>query len=232
MHSRQGDGSTDKFFSNTHEGYEGAQRSVVVDGQWTQQRKHRVAKMLSPLCALCGSEGGSLIHTHFRCSEVQYVGPGEMLGLFHEAAEPGALWRHESRAAQALLPALRGRPPGYTVPYETRWTGDRSLFNGIIYGDCSAYEGHDTDLCGAGWGLVANTSAGQPVTVSGTLPFLIQDVDGAELFGRFMFLRIARAPAQCVTDSSFVEQGQPAWAFGHRAHISVGGFVARRLVRD
>ena len=37
----------------------------------------------------------------------------------------------------------------------------------------------------AGWGLVA----GQPVPVSGTLPFIIQDVDGAELFGLFMFLR-------------------------------------------
>ena len=47
----------------------------------------------------------------------------------------------------------------------------------------------------------------QPVSVSGTLPCLIQHVDGAELFGLFMFLRIAHAPAQSVTDSSFVEQG-------------------------
>ena len=54
---------------------------------------------------------------------------------------------------------------------------------------------------------MAHTSTGQPATVSGTLPFLIQDVGGAELFGLFMFLRIARAPAQYVTDSSFVEQG-------------------------
>ena len=73
---------------------------------------------------------------------------------------------------------------------------------------------------------MANTSTAQPVTVSGTLPFLIQDVNGAELFGLFMFLRIARAPAQYVTDRSFVE-------FGHQGqHISVGGFVGRRLVRD
>ena len=93
------------------------------------------------------------------------------------------------------------------MPYETRWTGDRSLLTGVVYGDGSAYEGQDADLCVAGWGLVANTSTGQPVTVSGTLPFLIQDIDGAELFGLFMFLRIARAPAQYVTDSSFVEQG-------------------------
>ena len=93
------------------------------------------------------------------------------------------------------------------MPYETRWTGDRSLFTGVVNGDGSAYEGQDADLCVAGWGLVANADAGQPVTVSGTLPFLIQDVDGAELFGLFMFLRIAHAPAQYVTDSSFVEQG-------------------------
>ena len=83
-----------------------------------------------------------------------------MLGSFHAAAESGVLWTHESFAARALLPALRGRPPGYTVPYETRWTGDRSLFTGIIYGDDSAYKGHDADLCVAGWGLVANTSTG------------------------------------------------------------------------
>ena len=51
----------------------------------------------------------------------------------------------------------------------------------------------------AGWGPVANADAGQPVTVSGTLPFLIQDVDGAELFWLFVFLRIAHAPAQYVT---------------------------------
>ena len=119
-----------------------------------------------------------------------------MLGPFHAAAESGAFWTHESFAARGLLPAFRGRLPGYTVPCETRWTGDRSLFTGVIH---SAYEGDDADLCVAGWG--------QPVTVSGTLPFLIQDVDGAELFGLFMFLRIARALAQYVTDSSFVEQG-------------------------
>ena len=55
-----------------------------------------------------------------------------MLGPFHAAAESGALWTHESFAARALLPALRGRPPGYTVPYETRWTGDRSLFTPLL----------------------------------------------------------------------------------------------------
>ena len=142
---------------STHE--QGYLRSVVVGGQWTQQRKHRAAKTLSSLCALCGSEEGSLIHRHFRCSTVQYGEPSNMLGPFHAAAESGALWTHESFAARALLPALRGRPPGYTVPYETRWTGDRSLFTGVIYGDGSAYEGHDADVCVAGWGLVANTSS-------------------------------------------------------------------------
>ena len=72
--------------------------------------------------------------------------------------------------------------------------------------------------------ITANTGVGQPVSASGTLPFFVQDVDWAELFGLFMFLRIARALAQYVTDSSFVEQGEdqrgraatesstPAWA--------------------
>ena len=70
-------------------------RSVVVDRQWTQQRKYRVAKTLSPLRALCGSEEGSLIHGHFRCSEVQYGEPSNMLGFFFQAAAvSGALWTH------------------------------------------------------------------------------------------------------------------------------------------
>ena len=76
----------------------------------------------------------------------------------------------------------------------------------------------------------SGAGAGRPVTVAGTLPFLIQDVVGAKLFGPFMFLRIAHAPARCITDSSFVEQGLgPVWAKGHRGqHISLGGLVAQR----
>ena len=31
-------------------------RSVIVDGQRTQQRKHRATRTLSPQCALCVSE--------------------------------------------------------------------------------------------------------------------------------------------------------------------------------
>ena len=66
-------------------------RSVVVDGQWTQRRKYRAAETLSPICALCSSEEGSLIHRHFRCSEVPDGEPSNMLGPFHAAAASGAL---------------------------------------------------------------------------------------------------------------------------------------------
>ena len=107
------------------------------------------------------------------------------------------------------------------MPCETRWTGDRSLFTGVVFGDGSAYQGQDADLCVA-VGLVANAGAGQPVAVSGTLPFLIQNVDGVALFGLFMFLRIAHAPAQYVTDSSLLsnasisvgERPRPACQYG------------------
>ena len=64
----------------------------------------------------------------------------------------------------------------------------------------------------AGWGH----APGSPVSVSGTLLFLIQDVDGVKVFGLFMFLRIARAPAQNVTDRSFVEQGVNQRGRSHR----------------
>ena len=98
-----------------------------MDGQWTQLRKYRAARTLSPLCALCGNEEGSLVHRHFRCLEVQDVGPCNTPGPFHSAAETGKLWKHESFAARALLPALSGRSPGHTVHFEIRWQGDRSL---------------------------------------------------------------------------------------------------------
>ena len=67
------------------------------------------------------------------------------------------------------------------MPRGTRRTGDRSLFTGVVCGDGSAHESQDAE------------STEQSDTVSGTLPFLIQDVDGTELFKLFMFLRIAGA---------------------------------------
>ena len=75
-----------------------------------------------------------------------------MLGPFYSAAQSGSLWKHESFASRALLLALKGRPPGYTVPCETRWKSDRSVFTGVVYGDGSAYEGQDADICVAGCG--------------------------------------------------------------------------------
>ena len=43
------------------------------------------------------------------------------------AAHSGKLLQHESFAARALILALNGRPPGYTV-LELRWKRDRNLF--------------------------------------------------------------------------------------------------------
>ena len=145
-------------------------RSVVVDGQWTQQRKFRAARAMSPLCALCGNEEGSLAHRHFRCPGAPDDEPCSIPGPFRSAAESGRLWEHESFASRGLLPALPGRPAGYTVPYETRWQGDRGTITGTVYGDGSAHEGQDVELCIAGWGLVANAGTANPTMVSGTLP--------------------------------------------------------------
>ena len=137
-----------------HEGYEGLARGPVfaplyaalrsprfsvqeqaylrsiVDGQWTQQRKFCAAKTLSPLCALCGGEEGSLAHRHMRCSEAPSDEPRNMPGPFFAVAQ-----------SAALLLAFKGRPPGYTAPYGTRWQGDRSFFTGVVHGDGSVCEG-------------------------------------------------------------------------------------------
>ena len=82
------------------------------------------------------------------------------------------------------------------VPHETRWQGGRSLFTGVVHGDGSAHCGLED--------LAANTATArfpERCLISSKMS------TGAELFVLFMFLRIARAPAQYVTDSSFVEQG-------------------------
>ena len=171
------------------------------------------------------SVAGSLTHRHVRCSEVLDVEPRNMLGPFYSAAQSGSLQKHESFASRAPLPALNGRPLDCTMPCETRWQDDRSLFTGVVHGGGSAHDGQDADLRVAGWEL-ANTAGGQPVSVSGTLPYFIQDVDG--------FLRIARAPAQYVTDSSFAEQGvnQHGWKATEASMSAVGGPVACRCLGD
>ena len=175
-------------------------RSVVVDGSGLGDASIG-EDVVAAVCALrqrrrqLDPRALSLLRSTRRRAK-QHAGP------FHAAAQSGAVWKHLSFAARALLPALKIRPPGTPCPAKRDGQGDRSLFTGVVHGDGSASEGQDADLCVASWGLVANTGTGQPVTVS----FFIQDVDGAELFGLFMFSRIARAPAQYVTDSRFVEQ--------------------------
>ena len=56
---------------------------------------------------------------------------------------------------------------------------------------------------------------------SGSLLFLLQDANENELFEFFMFPHIARAPAQHVTHSSFVDFFQPAWKRLHHGGVEV-----------
>ena len=154
---------------------------AAASPRMTMQEQARAASTLCPQCSLYVSEKGNLVHRHFP------HGPSRQVV------------KHESFAARALRLAPNG---SHTVPFELRRKGDRSLFTGVVYSDGSACDEQDPALCVVSWGLVANTGAGDPVTVLGALPFLIQDVNGAELIGLFMFPRIARATAQYVTDSS------------------------------
>ena len=147
-----------------------------------------------------------------------------MLGPFRSAAQSGWLW-----ASRALLPALKGRVHS---ALRNPLAGDRSLITGVVYGDGSACEVQDANLCVAVWELAANTGAGH-VSVSGTLPFLIQDVDWAELFGLFTFLRIAHAPAQCVTDRPTPGEKPPRLAIrrGRTRGVTSGGTCGARSYR-
>ena len=132
-------------------------------------------------------------------------------------------WKHASFTSRALLPAPQGAPARVHYSfYETRWQGDR-LFTGVVYGDGSVYEGQDADIRVAGWELEANTATEQPVSVSGTLPYPIQDVDWAELFALFMFLRIAREA--CERRGSWLMWLSHAWLIGLRALVLRGSDV-------
>ena len=138
-------------------------RSVIVDGQWTQRRNHRAARTLSPLCALCGSEEGSLVHRHFRCSEVPDVeqckspAPSHFGGPMREKVEAQVF-----RIASAVA---RGHQENSALRNPLR--GDRSQTP------------------------VADTSASQPVCLRNTA-ILHPRCGWCRTFALFMFLRIER----------------------------------------
>ena len=163
-------------------------RSTIVDGQQ--------ARTLSPQCAPWqrGSQHGAQApsvsgNARGRCE--QHARPVPLCGPVREVVEARV-----SCTANAMV--VGGRPPGYRVPFEIRWRGDRYFVTAVVYE-------HDPDLCVFGWWLVANGGACLSLR-NDALPRVGFRVDRTELFGLFMFLRIARAPAQDVTDSSFVEQ--------------------------
>ena len=81
----------------------------------------------------------------------------------------------------------------------------------VVYSDGSACEGQDADLCVVGWALVANGGARQPVSASGTLPFLIHDVDGTELFVQFRGASTTRADIHRVKTSAWADLWHDVW---------------------
>ena len=156
------------------------------------------------------------------------------------------------RAKQHAGPFARGGPIGHlvearvfcstraatsaqrdTVPYETRWTGDCSLFTGVFYGD----------------GLGLRTSRRRPVR--GRLGFGGERGRRAARYGLHNVAvphprcRWGRAPRTFHVPAHRARAGlrhgqqlclarrRPAWARGHGGqHVSMGGRVARRLMRD
>ena len=123
----------------------------------------------------CGREEGSF----FAAPKCQTVSQATCLAPFHLGAPIGqVVGARVFRIRSAAASSQRANTRVHSALCETRWEGDRSLFTGVVHGDGQSFEGYDADLCVAGWRLVANACA---VSVSGTLLFLIQDVDGAKL---------------------------------------------------
>ena len=169
-------------------------RSVVVDGQWTQLRKYLAARSL---CALCGNEVGSLTHRHVRCSEVLDVELRNMPGPFYSADQPGILWKHESFASRALLPSAQGA---------SLCLAKRA---GKVTAACSrelstemAQPTRDKTLTSAlrVWGMQQTQQPSSPSR------FLERCRTSSKMSTGQSSSPSPRAPAQYVTDSSFVEQ--------------------------
>ena len=161
-------------------------RAVIADGVQPEGSRHCVRSAAAKTAACrTGTFAAPLRAT---CQALSTV-----------AAQSGKLWKHESFEAGVLLLTLSGRPLGCTVPFEIRWQGDRSLISGVVHSDGSAYEGARRRLvrCRMGTG-------GKHRRWASHLSRCVR----SRVIGFLMFFRIARASAQYVTDSSFVEQGE------------------------
>ena len=86
-----------------------------------------------PLGALCGGWDRGVLRTAIFSASVAMAMSGSTCPApFCEAARTGTVWRHNSFVARAPLLAIIGRPPCYTVPFETRWKCDWSLFTSTV----------------------------------------------------------------------------------------------------
>ncbi|CAK0890783.1 unnamed protein product, partial [Prorocentrum cordatum] len=158
-------------------------RSVLVDGQWLNERRHAARPCLarSPLCSRCGAAPGTPRHQHVECSD----GWG---GLDLPAAMAGLKAHGDSDAVRALAGRLLLAEPRHhwapscgDVLCDVRWLvgGGDPFLGGEVFVDGSAFDAEAADLAAAGCAVIALALPPGPEWAG--LQGLIQDVDGGKL---------------------------------------------------
>ena len=163
-----------------------------------------VTTLFSPL-AVAIRKGQQQDPQALRCSDVQDGEPSNMLGSFHAAAQSDCGNTSRLERARCYQPSKGDRQT--TPPNETRWTGDRRLFTGVVYGDGSAFE-VETWTCAWQFGVRWRTRhwTARHRVWNAAVPHS-RCRWGRALRAVCSCSCALRVPAQCVTDSSFVEQG-------------------------
>ena len=139
---------------------------------------------------LCDSEEGSLTHRHVRCSEVSDVEPSNMLGPFHWAAHSGILCEARVFRVARATASAHGAPTSLHCALRNAMAAcPRELSTEM------AQPTRDKTLTSAlRVGSFWQTQHSSSPTVQSSSPTSCSS-------------ELRAAPAQYVTDSSFVEQG-------------------------
>ena len=194
-------------------------RSLLVHGQWLNQRRYEAAPRLAPApcCELHPSSLGTLWHRHLECSDSwpSYELPEELVKF--KQFESSVTIRTLFERLLVPEPSHDWRPPQDDLLQGLRWLkGDSDPFiNTELFADGCCYEA-GTSLAMAGSGVIelppgpegADPGKGSCVKALGApVPGPIQSIDGAELLSLYAILRHSLPPITAHFDADYVVKG-------------------------
>ncbi|CAK0848370.1 unnamed protein product [Prorocentrum cordatum] len=198
-------------------------RSAIIGAQWPQDRQFQQGWIDSPNCLACQEAPGTLVHRHAVCkSMLEAIGEPlpDAIRLMLPHADQNDLVR--LMLERVLVPLPKAPQAVLQMPLEpcVKWYGDAHQLTGDLYLDGSLFIDYPHRGIAA-WAVVALAADSDTAvcTITGLLPFPLQDIDGAELYALLAALRFAVPPVVMHTDSDFVWKGvhmlrqtPPPWA--------------------